>query len=76
MAHELFPFKFFDTVRRRWVTARYRATREVIASTYAKWEITGAPEIRAAGTGCAFAVWVRIWVAKLPIPEQLTESAT
>ena len=41
MAHELFPFKFFDPLRKRWIQARYKATREEIAARYEKWEITG-----------------------------------
>lgn len=44
---ELYPFKYFDPVRKRWAKARYRATREEIAARYPQgWEITGAPEIR------------------------------
>lgn len=38
---ELFPFKFYDPLRRRWIQARYRATREEIAARYELWEITG-----------------------------------
>lgn len=41
MPNELFPFKFYDPIRKRWIPARYRATREEIASRYEKWEITG-----------------------------------
>ena len=41
MALELFPFKFFDPIRGRWIQARYKATREDIAARYEKWEITG-----------------------------------
>jgi hypothetical protein len=37
--HELFAFKFFDPIRRRWIAARYKATREEIAARYGKWEI-------------------------------------
>jgi hypothetical protein len=29
---ELFPFRFFDPIRGRWIPARYRATREEIAA--------------------------------------------
>jgi hypothetical protein len=43
-APEIFPFKFYDPIRQRWVQARYKATREVIAERYAKWEITGPGE--------------------------------
>ena len=38
---ELFPFRFFDPIRRRWIRARYKATPEEIAARYEKWEITG-----------------------------------
>lgn len=37
----LYPFRFFDPVRKRWINARYKATREAIAQRYEKWEITG-----------------------------------
>jgi len=45
----LYPFRFFDPIRRRWVRARYVAERHVIESSYEKWEITGPPEIRRRG---------------------------
>jgi hypothetical protein len=38
---EIFPFRFFDPLRGRWITARYKATREEIAARYERWEITG-----------------------------------
>lgn len=38
---ELFPFRYFDPIRNRWITARYKATPEDIAARYEKWEITG-----------------------------------
>ena len=41
MAPELFPFKFFDPIRKRWIQARYKATREDIAEHYEKWQIIG-----------------------------------
>jgi hypothetical protein len=31
---EIFPFRFFDRIRGRWVTARYKASREDIAARY------------------------------------------
>ncbi len=40
-----------EPVRSRWVRARYRAERHEIARRYAKWEITGEPEIRRADAG-------------------------
>jgi hypothetical protein len=45
----LYPFRYFDPIRRRWVRARYVAERHVIESSYEKWEITGPPEIRRRG---------------------------
>jgi hypothetical protein len=50
MPIELLPFRYFDPLRKRWVQARYKARREVIAQTYERWEITGPPEIRADAT--------------------------
>lgn len=46
---ELYPFEFFDEVRRRWISARYRAELEVIAVRYERFRITGTPEIREVG---------------------------
>jgi hypothetical protein len=45
---ECFPFRFRDPVTGKWVRARYRAERHVIAERYrnTEWEITGPPEIR------------------------------
>jgi hypothetical protein len=42
----LYPFRYFDPVRKRWIRARYVAERHVIESSYARWEITGPAEIR------------------------------
>jgi len=50
---ELFPFRYFDPIRERWIQARYKATREDIAARYDKWEITG-PGERRAGAGGQF----------------------
>lgn len=41
MLSKLFPFKFYDPIRKRWIQARYKATREDIAARYEKWEIKG-----------------------------------
>ena len=49
----LYPFRFRDPVSGKWVRARYKAARTVIAARYAEWEIVGPPEIRA-GAGAAF----------------------
>ena len=45
----LFPFRFFDPIRKRWVRARYLAERNQIEARYEKWEIIGEPEIRRRG---------------------------
>jgi hypothetical protein len=47
---EIFPFRYFDSIRGRWVTARYKATRQDIAARYEMWEITGPGEVRAWGS--------------------------
>ena len=52
----LFPFRFRDPVTHQWVRARYVAEREVIASRYAEWEITGPPEVRRP-VGGSFSPW-------------------
>jgi hypothetical protein len=46
----LYPFRYRDPLTGRWVSARYKATREEIASRYAQWEITGPAEIRSPET--------------------------
>lgn len=53
---ELYPFKYFCPLKGRWVTARYKAHREEIAARYARWEITGPPEIRGERGGDPFAL--------------------
>ena len=51
---KLYPFRYFDPVRKRWCQARYVATPEEIAARYQQWEITGPPEIRSTvGAGTA-----------------------
>jgi hypothetical protein len=52
----LYPFRFLDPLTGRWVRARYRAEREVIAQQYARWEITGEPEVRRVEGG-GFTPW-------------------
>lgn len=46
---ELFPFEFYDDIRKRWIRARYRAERHVIAQRYVQARIVGAAEIREEG---------------------------
>lgn len=43
---ELYAFSYFDTLRGRWVRARYRATLEVIAARYEQYRVEGSPEVR------------------------------
>jgi hypothetical protein len=57
----LYPFRYFDPVRKRWIRARYVAERHEIVERYAKWEIIGPPEIRT-GDPTMFNPW-----AKLPL---------
>jgi hypothetical protein len=38
MPIQLFPFRYRERLTGRWVRARYRATREEIATRYAEWE--------------------------------------
>ena len=52
----LYPFRFFDPVRGRWVRARYLAERHEIEVRYAQWEIIGPPEIRG-GYATMFNPW-------------------
>jgi hypothetical protein len=43
---ELFAFRYRDPVSRKWVRARYVATREEIGQRYAEWEILRPAEVR------------------------------
>lgn len=43
---EHWSFRYFDKLRNRWLTARYKATKEAIAKTYEQYELIGEPEIR------------------------------
>lgn len=42
----LYAFRYFDKLRNRWLTARYKATKAAIAATYEQYELIGEPEIR------------------------------
>ena len=55
----LYPFRYFDPVRKRWIRARYVAELHVIAERHAKWEITGPPEIRI-DVGGSFNPWLKL----------------
>lgn len=48
---ELFPFSYYDEIRRRWVRARYKARIEDIRARYAHHRIDGPPERREGGMG-------------------------
>jgi hypothetical protein len=52
----LYPFRFLDPLTGRWVRARYRAEGQEIDQRYAKWEITGEPEVWRVG-GRGFTPW-------------------
>ena len=52
----LYPFRFYDPVRGRWIRARYVAERREIAERYAQWEIIGEPEVRRVSTD-TFTPW-------------------
>ena len=70
----LFPFRYFDPIRKRWVRARYVAERHEIEAGYAQWEIIGAPEIRSRGYARMFSPWAALpplkWSAHLPPVEE------
>jgi hypothetical protein len=55
----LYPFRFFDPIRKRWVCARYVAKRYEIEARYTQWEIIGPPEVRAGGYAAMFNPWRR-----------------
>jgi hypothetical protein len=46
---ELYPFSYWDEMRKRWVKARYVATKADIEARHPKHRIKGPPEIRAGG---------------------------
>ena|SRR5438309_3288531 len=56
----LFPFRYFDPIRKRWVRARYVAERHEIEAGYAQWKIIGAPEIRPRGYARMFSPWAAL----------------
>ena len=37
----LYPFRYFDPIRNRWMKARYKARKDDIAARHAQWEVTG-----------------------------------
>ena len=46
---ELFPFEFFDPIRKRWMRARYLATLREIAARHPQHRIVGSAEVREVG---------------------------
>ena len=42
----LYEFRYRCPLRKRWVTAGYRAELHEIADCYAEWETIGEPEVR------------------------------
>ena len=57
---ELFPFSYYDLIRKRWVKARYLAELPEIEARYKQWRLEGPPEIRS-GRGSGFMVGNREW---------------
>jgi hypothetical protein len=45
----LYPFSYFDPLRRRWIRARYVATLEDIRARHPEHRLEGEPEIRETG---------------------------
>jgi hypothetical protein len=43
---DLYAFRYRDPLSGKWMKARYRAERHVIAARYAEWETIGPAEIR------------------------------
>ena len=37
----LYPFRYFDPIRSRWLQARYKACKADIAARHQQWEVTG-----------------------------------
>jgi hypothetical protein len=42
----LYRFRYFDTLRNKWMTARYAAERQEIECRYAQYELIEPPEVR------------------------------
>lgn len=47
----LYPFRYFDPRRRKWIRARYVAELETIGLRYGPFQILGPPEIRSGDPG-------------------------
>lgn len=46
---ELYPFSYYDEIRKRWIKARYVCELDEIKARYPKYRIEGPPEIRDGG---------------------------
>lgn len=46
---ELYPFSYFDLLRRRGIRARYVCELDEIAVRYPAFRVTGKPEVREVG---------------------------
>ena len=46
----LYPFRYFDPIRNRWLQARYKARKVDIAARHQGWEVTG-PGWKPEGSG-------------------------
>jgi hypothetical protein len=76
MPLELYPFRFFDDVTKKWARARYVAELHEIAARYDRWEIIGPPEIRS-GDPTMFSPWSNLPPrAHLPVEEPPAEEPT
>lgn len=47
----LYRFEYFDSLRKRWVLARYRARLETIRERHAEFRLVGEPEVRCGDAG-------------------------
>ena len=52
MTLTLYPFRYFDRVRGRWIKARYLSTMDEIAARHERWEIIGRPNSEPATRRC------------------------
>ena len=47
----LYPFSYYDDLRRRWLRARYKASLKDIQARYPQYRLEGEPEIRGQSMG-------------------------
>ena len=65
---KLYPFRYRDPQTGKWVKARYKAERVVIAEQHQEWEITGPGETRQSGNTRAFSPFAVQLTAPTPRP--------